>query len=144
MIAANDLRIGNWVQLTDAWYKNHPQYYNEPKMQKVKTFNYDYLLKTHYINSYDLSDLEPIPLTEKILLDCGFEQRKSLSSIEYFIGTNEVTYDWLFSITWLNHPESINAPNAPFYRNGRHTIYFLHQLQNLYYALTQKELTITL
>lgn len=132
MIAANDLRIGNLFE------------YNTSEGWELNTIDHEDIRQCVESNEYFNEYYRPIPLTEDMLLKCGFEQRKSLSSIEYFIGTNEVTYDWLFSITWLNHPESINAPNAPFYRNGRHTIYFLHQLQNLYYALTQKELTITL
>ncbi len=131
MIAANDLRIGNWVQLTDAWYKNHPQYYNEPKMQKVKTFNCDYLLKTHYINSYDLSDLEPIPLTEKILLDCGFyiDETKNASRM---LPNNEVL------ILELNDKGIYTD-----YAYGTE-IEYLHNLQNLHKELSKTELIINL
>jgi len=131
MIAANDLRIGNWVQLTDAWYKNHPQYYNEPKMQKVKTFNYDYLLKTHYINSYDLSDLEPITLTEKILLDCGFVRNFNIDyrfhHLKIDITIDMDDYGLQISDTW----EFGN-------------IKYLHELQNLFYSLSKTELIINL
>lgn len=87
---------------------------------------------------------KPIPLTEEWLLKAGFEIRESLSYKEYFIGTNEVTHDWLFSLTWINDPERINAINAPFFNNGRHTIQYVHQLQNLYFALTGKELEFKL
>ena len=85
---------------------------------------------------------EPISLTEEWLRKFGFECRESTTAKEYYLGLNSVTNDWLFSIVWLDKPESFGYPNAPFYRNGRHTLYYVHQLQNLYFALTGEELTI--
>jgi hypothetical protein len=85
---------------------------------------------------------EPISLTEGWLRKFGFECRESTAAKEYYLGLNNVTNDWLFSIVWLDKPESFGYPNAPFYRNGRHTLYYVHQLQNLYFALTGEELTI--
>ena len=85
---------------------------------------------------------EPIPLTVEWLVKFGFQVRESSTCDEWYIGFNEVTHDWLFSITWLDEPELIHSPNAPFYRNGAHHIFFVHQLQNLYFAITGEELTI--
>jgi len=109
-----------------------------------------------YKNSYDVTrdgktkewftglGCKGIALTEEWMLKAGFEIRESLSYKEYFIGTNEITHDWLFSLTWIKNPERIDAINAPFYNNGRHTVQYVHQLQNIYFALTGKELEFKL
>ena len=76
-----------------------------------------------------------IQLTEDWLLRFGFEKRgKTGCSFQYFIGTNPITHDWLFDILWQDKQD------YPFYRNGFHTIKYVHQLQNLYFALTGEEL----
>lgn len=85
---------------------------------------------------------EPISLTEDWMIRAGFKCKESSSCNLWHIGLNPITHDYLFDLTWLLEPERINAPNAPFYRNVGHTIYYVHQLQNLYFALTGEELTI--
>ena len=121
MIKANEIRIGNWFD-----------FYGRPMQVRPITINDIFYGKIY----------EPIPLTEEWLIKFGFEKLDSSSCIVYHIGHNEITHDWLFDLTWLKKPELINSPNAPFYKNGRHTIYYVHQLQNLYFALTGEELTI--
>ena len=136
---ANELRIGNYVYVdwVDAGRKletNYGVHYgNDAMVMDVTPTGY----------GVGISFVEPIPLTEEWLVKFGFEKRESSTCSEYHIGVNEITHDWLFSITWLKEPETINAPNAPFYRNGRHVLYYVHQLQNLYFALTGEELTIS-
>lgn len=125
-IKAIELRIGNWVSGVNSYKK------------------IDHLDIRDVAENRLIVPFIPIPLTEEILLKAGFKSREASTCNEYYIGTNEVTQDWLFSLVWLHNPERINAPNAPFYRNGRHTIYYLHQLQNLYFALTGQELEINL
>ena len=70
---------------------------------------------------------EPIPLTEEILLKCGFEYDG-----DGIYGVDNVYYDFYFSKTGV------------VVRGLNNKIYHLHQLQNLYFALTGEELTIKL
>lgn len=92
---------------------------------------------------FHLTNIAGIPLTPEILTDwCNFCVKDMGSSRLFYIGVNPITHDYLFDLTWLDKPELINSPNAPFYRNGAHHIYFLHQLQHLYSALTQTVLPI--
>jgi len=94
------------------------------------------LLATYLQNDTDL-DLYSIPLTDEWLLKFRFKTRTTENiSIQYFIGANPVTRDWMFDILWLKGDE------YPFYRNGYFKIKYVHQLQNLYFALTGEELTI--
>jgi hypothetical protein len=140
---AQELRIGNYVS---------PPVGCEPHIGEITAINLDgydcELIDDNYEEYVSISqfgkirDLDPITLTEEWLLKFGFEKKESSSCIVYHIGMNEVTHDWLFDLTWLRRPELINAPNVPFYKNGRHSIYYVHQLQNLYFALTGDELTM--
>jgi len=83
-------------------------------------------------------DIKPAPLTEEWLLKFGFQVRYTIGhSAQYYINENPVTHDWMLSILWLE------GDNCPFYKNGHHKIKYVHQLQNLYFALTGEELTYT-
>ena len=93
-------------------------------------------LKTPVINNVSIKDTEPIPLTEEWLLRFGFS-KKDKSSYWY---PNKCWHRYCFGYTkfggaYLNlEPEGGIVPHA--------TCYYVHQLQNLYFALTQKELII--
>jgi len=119
----NDLRIGNYV---DCNKKRH----NE-KSIKVESMTFDKI--NVEFREYNLSDLIPIHLTDKVLLNAGFKKREYDICDKWYIGENPVTHDWLFDITWIHgHPN-------PFYRNGFHEIKYLHQLQNWFFLLSGGE-----
>ena len=85
--------------------------------------------------------LTPIELSEEILLKCGFEKRQQTNSSNFFtfgFGDNPITRDWIIVIKYFKDE------NKFFYNNGFHIIKHLHQLQNLYFALTNEELTVNL
>jgi hypothetical protein len=139
-----ELRLGNFVDVIS----NRAQEIQLPcnKVMKiggidffsVKLYEYDKPFAVQP-NVFEVrsSDLSPIPLTKEWLLKFGFEKRITVGhSVQYFIGKNPITHDWLFDILWLD------GYSAPFYRNGFHKIQYVHQLQNLYYDLTGEELTI--
>lgn len=103
-------------------------------------------LKDHVTWDYVYADMiEPIPLTEEILLKCGFScTEESETSKGFSIGENIVTYDYLVYLTWLKSIDGKGLDPYPFYRNGGHIVKHLHQLQNLYFALIGQELKIEL
>lgn len=75
---------------------------------------------------------EPIPLTEEILLKCGFEKQSAV----YSLGADLVIgIDLDFVGIYNDRNEDDIELDCPKY---------LHQLQNLYFALTGKELNIKL
>lgn len=93
------------------------------------------------ILSHDLIDyyesIEPIPLTEEILLSLGFE--KFHEGMDKYYKQRE----------WENNIDMISIFNGQFiYLNGFHryteiaVVKYLHQLQNLYFALCGKELEL--
>ena len=130
---ANELRIGNKVEykgeIVDIISINGVVY----SFGKI-----DIGIKTNDgFRGVDLKKLFPIHLTEDWLLKFGFTKRSTSNNCnKWFKGENPVTHDWLFSLVWLvGHP-------TPFYQNGYHMIKYVHQLQNLYYALTGEELCL--
>ena len=96
--------------------------------------------KDVFIYGIEIGEVEPIPLTEEILLSCGFEKidTKNIPLGYYYakfpicIIPNESGND----IEIMDNDYSINM--------GNNSPKYLHQLQNLYFALTGKELEINL
>ena len=75
---------------------------------------------------------EPIPITEEWLLKFGFEK---------IIGSNESNFTNGFYNLFVN---SLGEVNFYFFKEGDwyQKIDYVHQLQNLYFALTGSELTV--
>jgi len=81
---------------------------------------------------YHAENLEPIPLTEEWLVKFSFDPDK-----DDYLGTSIV---WEEDICIYDHGDNIYS----LYRyNDQHVyIKYIHQLQNLYFALTGQELEI--
>lgn len=122
---AKDLRIGNWVYV---------------KGSKKTTSVTDLITDCSTMANgflcfgYQGDQVIPIPLTEEILLKCGF-----IHGRVYFTGdTGWKKSGETFSIQLVDKGEYFSFHSAQFNLRVIH----LHQLQNLYYALTGEELTI--
>lgn len=114
----NELRIGNWV-------------YDTVTKKEVKVAVY-VLLKPH--------EYTPIELSPEILEKCGFEKIPggAFANAETNYG-NPVLY--INKYKYL----ATNGSNMYLFLDGlRITCQYLHQLQNLYFALTGTELNIQL
>ena len=114
---ANELRIGNMV------YKSLKSGQGRTVINPIGC--QDIVRIFEDIGSFNYA---PIPITEDILLKCGFEY-------------DFISYNLHFGIDWHNGV-------LRFSQGKGKTIFLpcthLHQLQILYFALTQKELTIKL
>ena len=116
---ANELRIGNWVR----WD------YEESSEGNVYPVEYGYELDDIKNNP---NIVKPIPLSEEWLLKFGF---------------NKVSDIWEF---WKNSGWDLRQHKLEnkwwLFYNGQDLdcvrIDYVHQLQNLYFALTGEELTI--
>lgn len=145
-----ELRIGNLLYRSKEWYREYPEYKNQEYLIEVNKITYDELLKDDYIiNGEYLRLLVPIPLTEEWLLKFGFHEdnyglfEKVKNNAEYKSGCeievwikqciidSDIVWDYCIG-------EDIS--------NVTHLAYikYVHQLQNLYFALTGQELTIKL
>ena len=76
---------------------------------------------------------KPIPLTEEWLVKFGFE--KDIETKSWSILTSLEKFDYLFEIS--NKYQHYFQPDF-----ARIDIKYVHQLQNLYFALTGEELTL--
>ena len=109
---AQELRIGNWVTTVYPINKQPFQVYPMWFKQLPTDKNHDLILHTW----------EPIPLTEKWLIDFDFER-----GVDYWF-KGDVILDI--------------SPEGLSYRFHYNIIQYVHQLQNLYFALTGEELQL--
>ena len=124
MINAKDLRIGNSVLLGNS---------------SLSVYQIIYDRRNGYsINSKDYKEdfFDPIPLTKEILIKCGFHKFNNAWVQKDFTENNSKFY---FSI-WNLIDDEFKYNSAEFDIE----INSLHQLQNLYFALTGEELEINL
>jgi hypothetical protein len=118
---AQDLRVGNWVEFID-----FPAKYFTKVTPKILSIINDYP-KNHTWFS--------VPLTPEIVEKCGFDKE-------------EVTAD--HGAIWRNNGFHIASHHSykGFRLLGFHNksvpILYLHQLQNLFFALTGEELEVNL
>lgn len=120
-LLSSELRIGNYIALK---YNGNTDVIKVDSIE-YETINDDILLKA----------IEPIPLTEEILLKCGFNG----------FDTTILTHDSI-ELIYLRKP-FIQSNYYLVKSNGGNkltSVQCLHQLQNLYFALTGEELTINL
>jgi hypothetical protein len=113
---STELRIGNLVYDTKGY---------------VNTIDLEAIT---YIFKESLNQVKPIPLTEEWLLKFGFKNRPDGICDHWHLGINPITHDWMIELK--------NLGAGFFYINGYFNIKYVHQLQNLYFALTGEELAI--
>jgi len=119
---ANEFRIGNWVEGVDGICQ-----ITEILKRGINVINPDDIPP----HPYDW--IEPIPLIEEWLLKLGFMQSNNMK--KFYNGN----FDWMIFV---------NDNEFAFYRHDEMngdviyltTIEYVHQLQNLYFALTGEEL----
>lgn len=123
MINPNELRLDNFVISKSSSYKDVPI--------KITGITSTFLNGIAYIinlpvSGITINDIEPIPLTEEILLKCGFEA--------HYFGI-KTYYNPLFE---LDHDFKLMGVDYNI------KVMYLHQLQNLYFSITGKELEVKL
>lgn len=140
---ANELRLGNYLQLDGENYHVN-EIYNNLQCVELKRKN----LENPKLNDYeecdlDCNDLLPIPLTEEWLLNLGFnsEYKKGWIGIDVK-HENGTTTDFV-----LSYPQRMGMWQTFFafeYDSFRFVeLKYVHQLQNLYFALTGSELVFS-
>lgn len=129
---ANELRIGNFIQHKD--YKNPVciQLFLGLTMANVDGAMLNFA--TDEIYDIELIEYEPIPITEKWLVRFGFERinqqypHKKIYSLNKFYIKFDIKDSFFY---W-----------AVYGANTDYKIELVHQLQNLYIALTGQELEL--
>lgn len=118
---ANELRIGNWLRSAGSTNPGSPPRYFEVNADDIVTISEGH------------SYAQPIPLTPEILEMAGFKK-----------DTFGYTFNYKFSL-YYNHKlnKGVYGPYWKEFAAGEDILY-LHQLQNVFHALTATELDINL
>ena len=136
MIDVRDLRIGNYVKL------------NSGVIIKVLSVGSNYI-NLNTLGRIEDCEINPILLTPEILEKCGFEY--SSNHVYEYKDDENILFDE--PNDWNNtkkYPIGIFGGESnfliPYTPHGEVIIRckYLHQLQNMYYAVTQKELEVNI
>jgi len=133
MIEAKDLRIDNWV-IFEGRYFQIDCIAREAPFLKTSEFG---------VGIVEYKNIEPIPLTPEILEKCGFEWDEIKMYNDDRPLTKALCKGRLIMLNVPTNPKIWYAAPFGYPISANRTIY-LHQLQNLYFALTGDELTINL
>ena len=116
----SELRIGNWV---------YDPIHNEAEVELSTTMFCVFLSDWKY-------ELQPIPITEQWLLEFGWVWNEDCNSYEKYPNGDARMH---LEFHDINH--SYTMFNYVLRSKIAEKIQYIHQLQNLYYALTGEELT---
>lgn len=133
MIEVNELRTG--IILKPIRPRHHEEF--------ITVESFDGAIVNCTFRGYDLDELHPIPLTEEILLKCGFEKEGSYNYRYNNLKIHEIN----LKSCWVDASNSEHVWYFVFHQAGKMfhiKCKYLHQLQNLYFALTGKELEVKL
>jgi hypothetical protein len=134
MINANELRIGNAVL-----------YKPDSRISKIKSVgDTEIIIESgppirgagQYVKSCLPDELDPFELTPGLLERCGFTVRQKYKFFKNYIALNDRGDG-----NWVIVEFDLIDGHGHMLRN---TIKHLHQLQNLYFALTGEELPVKL
>ncbi len=128
MIDVEELRIGNHVIIADS-----VTYISD-------NIVFDYDEGSWYVDDRHITLVKQIPLTEKWLLDFGFKKIEYGCSFEYEIKLDRfsrltIQDDFSFGLTNLNDDRDLLCFENDIIKS-------VHRLQNLYFALTGKNLKL--
>ena len=134
MIKANELRISNYVEYK---HLNNDVLYGYDTVTSIDLNGISLSCRKYTVMTIDC--IKPIPLTEELLLKCGFISwsfKRSYISIKKDTNLYTLVYDLIKSECYLDLDFTFMTLD--------NEIKYLHQLQNLYFALTGTELEIKL
>lgn len=133
---ANELRIGNIIKIG----YGYPEKYTEHKIIAISPNDYGIAYDDDGDIEYIiLESCKPIPLTEEWLLKFGFEKLNNGWYSFYSLFGDGMFYQFNYNVEITKATIETSPTNETQLNNN---IKYVHQLQNLYFALTNKELEI--
>lgn len=139
----NDLRIGNWVKVNDPIFGVNAY--------KVATIRDNGIITLSDNISCSVNNIEPIELTEEVLLKIGFKKERQLISNLFYLDY-ETDVDNIIRVKYVIYPKAPSLlkittsqwENYECFEFMKRGIKYLHELQNAYYCLTSEELEVEL
>jgi len=147
---AQELRIGNLIQIELG--EREIAKVEELTLETGESNNQYYFLETNLLSNNSkwvdpIDFFEPIPLTEEWLLKFGFTKKRNLrgnkidiSAFSWFINNQEFLE--LKKYHCGDYDEGQTFYPTINYCDTNLVINYVHQLQNVYFALRNQELTI--
>ena len=147
MIKENELRLNNLV--TDEWYDSFKTIIKVDSINEkginlkiIDDGNWAEIAQRWIKPEYEFNSIFPIPLTEEWLIKFGFNSQYKKGWIGIDVKhSNGTTTDFV-----LSYPQRMGMWQTFFafeYDGFRFVeIKYVHQLQNIYFALTNKELEL--
>jgi hypothetical protein len=128
-LKANDLRIGNYVTCgKENHIVSHIHHDDTIRVCKDKE-------DSKYWSFYNLEVFKPIPLTEEWLTKLGLNVNKWFCENSYCVVEDKMdntSYGWCMKVKNASHTKEIEFGYFKY----------VHELQNLFFALTREELKI--
>jgi len=128
-IRAEELRIGNWV------YQG--EMYGDTQCTAYEIYGF-----TGASNAQYYQEWKPISITEKWLERFGFEEELDPEGVAHGIKVLESAHVDQILVVEIYENKCLFQIGETSYWTASFPIKYVHQLQNLYYALTGKELEI--
>lgn len=139
---SNEIRLGNYIRLAEdfKFVETDAPLGTACKVEAIKRNSLYLECKAGDGVCYGevpVAMIEPIPLTEELLLKIGFTN-------EYhgFCNDIELSYGRYLYNDGVNDDKLFVSINAAEYSLSNIPVEYLHQLQNVYFTLTGKELVI--
>ena len=127
-LRAAELRIGNFVQLNN-------------NITQVDVVDYNQIIATEF-GLIELKYIKPIPLTEEWLLKFGFKKQDyKMSGCSIYKLGNIIIMNSFRDNGRKDMGITVEGISPPTWSLAN--LYFIHHLQNLYFALTGEELIKT-
>lgn len=136
-LTASELRIGNLIDKGGVVFKVLTIDEDGCVCEPLNEYDPEY-------NSWKISGVEPIPLTEEWLIKFGFDMINDAPKTIKYYRLNGISFEVLKDDRVANKPnEAIKLyDNIGLWNTTYKHIKNVHQLQNLYFALTGEELVI--
>lgn len=126
-IKTNDLRIGNLIN-------------DDNVVIKITRDNVVCLFRGQYYNTFESDEISGIPLTEELLLKMGFSTLNGDATFAMFV-LKPTAYSIILCLTDM---DKYDLKQGEWMCVATKTkLKYVHQLQNLYHALTGQELTLS-
>ncbi len=131
---AEELRIGNLVLRATGWDKNGVPFFSDNSYE-VDSISSSFIGIHDFpefqgCNEIPIKDLEPIPLTEEWLIKAGFEK-------------DDYPNTFVLSIEYIYVELTVFKGVISFRTSDDNVVLkYVHQLQNLYFVLTDQELEL--
>lgn len=140
---AEDLRIGNYVKI-DTGIGKAVSLMSNTFCNECANDDYNITIEmgNGTFREEEETKVEGIPLTEEILLNCGFEKINHINGYSFYSFNRKSLKDmnaYMPLYIYLN-PNYAKIANFTVQQN----IEYVHQLQNLFFAINGKELNIQL